>query len=119
MAAPRHSGKVVYYGGYPGSSGRPVVGRLVWEDEALRFVPRGAAAPLFRIERARLLGVRRSEEGLTGARRVRLLVDARTEQGAAATLKFEMSGLLPKERKLARWLAVLGPAGAERRGDHG
>lgn len=108
MNARRYAGKVVYYGGYPGASGKPVAGRLSWRDGLLSFEPGGGAATALRFERARLLGVRRSEEGLLGARRIRLLIDVETEDKATATLKFEMGGLLWKERKLARWLEVLG-----------
>ena len=107
MNAMRYASKVVYYGGYPGSSGKPVAGRLSWRDGALTFEPNGPAKRVFRFERSRLLGIRRSEEGLTGGRRVRLLIDVATETGATATLKFEMGGFFWKERKFARWLELL------------
>jgi len=111
MPARSYKGKVVYYGGYPGSSGKPVPGRLRWRNGVLSFEPRGRdAGPSLRFEQARLLGVRRSEEGLLGARRIRLLIDVATERGDKATLKFEMRGFVVKERKLAAWLDVLGPA---------
>lgn len=109
--AGRYASTVIYYGGYPGSSGKPVRGRLRWRDGVLQFERAGGAGPDVRIESARLAGVRRSEEGMTGARRVRLLVDVATGEGKPpATLKFEMGNLLFKERKLQRWLDVLGEA---------
>ncbi len=108
MGGIRYSSKVVYYGGYPGSSGKPVFGRLRLDDEGLRFVGRAGESAVPPIPTSRLRGVRRVEEGLTGGRRVRLLIDVETEAAAPATLKFEMGGLLWKERKLARWIEVLG-----------
>jgi len=119
MSEARYAGKAVYYGGYPGSSGKPIVGRLRWNGGVLSFEPSTAGAgPTFRLEAARLRGVRRSEEGLTGARRIRLLVEVETENGAHATMKFEMGGLFWKERKLARWLEILGAAGDKREGNN-
>ncbi|MCX8038629.1 MAG: hypothetical protein N3D11_16560 [Candidatus Sumerlaeia bacterium] len=109
MGRTRYSSKVVYYGGYPGSSGKPMVGRLQFDGEELRLVARsGEKSPVPPIPTSRLRGVRRMEEGLTGGRRVRLLIDVETDAQARATLKFEMGGLLWKERKLARWIDVLG-----------
>jgi hypothetical protein len=108
MTGTRYASKVIYYGGYPGSSGKPVAGRLRWRESVLSFEPDSAPGTLLRFDRSRLLGVQRSEEGLTGARRIRLLVDVETEAAATATLKFEMGGLWWKERKLARWLELLG-----------
>ena len=108
MGATRFASKVIYYGGYPGSSGKPVVGRLRWRDDVLAFESSGAGGTALRLERSRLLGVRRIEEGLTGARRVRLLIDVETDKRATATLKFEMGGLWWKEPKLSRWLEILG-----------
>ena len=107
MATTRFAGKVVYYGGYPGSSGKPAAGRLRWRDGVLSFEPSRAEAISLRVERSRLRGVRRSEEGMTGARRIRLLIDVETDQKIPATLKFEMGGLWRKERKLVRWLELL------------
>jgi len=118
MSAARYSCKAVYYGGYPGSSGKPVAGRLLWRDGTLRFDATGGGPALPAFDRARLRGVRRSEEGLTGARRVRLLIDVEAESGATATLKFEMGGLLWKERKLARWFEILEPACRPGKGNH-
>jgi hypothetical protein len=118
MSATRYACKAVYYGGYPGSSGKPVAGRLHWRDGALRFEAAGGGAALPAFDRARLRSVRRNEEGLTGARRVRLLVDVEAESGATVTLKFEMGGLLWKERKLARWLDILEPACRQGKGEH-
>ncbi len=104
----RFSGKVVYYGGYPGSSGKPIAGRMRLRDGILSFEPSAAVSgPTFRFERTQLRGVRRSEEGLTGGRRIRLLIDVETETKATATLKFEMGGFFWKERRLARWLGIL------------
>jgi hypothetical protein len=111
MDSQRYSSKVVYYGGYPGASGKPVGGRLRFDGERLAFEPpRGSDEQALNFGRERLLGVRRDEEGMTGARRLRLLVDVATEQGARATLKFEMAGIGRKGGKLQRWLDVLGHA---------
>ena len=114
----RYASKVVYYGGYPGSSGKPIPGRLSLRDGVLRFEPRDASAVPLQFERSRLLDVRRSEEGLTGGRRIRLLVDVETENTTPATLKFEMGGLLPKGRKLARWLEALRAVCPSRKADN-
>jgi len=114
MAEERFSSKVVYYGGFPGSSGKPVTGRLAWQDGVLGFTPRGADGPLFAVPRDRLLGVRRSEEGMSGARRVRLVVEAKTEPIDRAPLKFEMATLWRKEACLQRWLDLLNDVLKER-----
>ena len=118
MAVERYVTKVVYYGGYPGSSGKPVAGRLRWADGVLTFEPRGGDGPALRIERDRLMAVRRDEEGMTGARRVRLLVDVATERGGRATLKFEMAGVWRKGARLHRWIDLLGRACRAGRGNH-
>ena len=114
MSETRYSSKAIYYGGYPGSSGKPVAGRLRWRGGILSFVPNASDSKALQFDRGRLLGVRRSEEGLTGARRLRLLVDVEADDKATATLKFEMGGLWWKERKLAYWLDVLGAVCRER-----
>jgi hypothetical protein len=105
----QYASKVVYYGGYPGSSGKPVAGRLSWRNDVLRFEPRDATGPTYEFDRARLRGVRRDEEGMTGARRVRLLIGVESDDAGTATLKFEMGGILSKAHKLERWLETLTP----------
>jgi hypothetical protein len=96
-----------------------VGGRLCFDAARLAFEPRrGGDQTALRFERERLLGVRRDEEGMTGARRVRLLVDVATDQGARATLKFEMAGICKKGGKLQRWLDVLGQACQQRAANH-
>ena len=118
--AERFASKVIYYGGYPGSSGKPVRGRLGWRDGVLLFEPRTGPAPRLRIEGRRLVSVRREEEGMTGARRVRLLIDVQTEDGKPpAAVKFEIGSLLLKERKLQRWVELLGRVCGKRKDHNG